>query len=87
MKMKEQDNSVNEFRTSLEAVKENIASKYKENNKLLETLSRLWDNCFDVASWCCDSLKKILSSIDATKREVHTLARTPEERSLELKRN
>jgi hypothetical protein len=41
MKMKEQDNSVNELRTSLEAVKENIARKYKENKKLLETLSRL----------------------------------------------
>jgi hypothetical protein len=31
-------------------------------------LSQLWDNCFDVASLCCDTLKKIFSSVGVTLR-------------------
>jgi hypothetical protein len=58
MKIKDHYNSINELRTSLEVAKENAASKDKEN-KNLETLSQLRDNCFVVASRCCDTMKKI----------------------------
>jgi hypothetical protein len=66
MKMKEQGDSINELHTSLEAAKEIIAGKDKENKKLSETLSQHRDDCFEVLSRTCDSLKKIFSSAGVT---------------------
>lgn len=68
MKMKEQDNSIKEHHTNLETAEENVAGKDKENQKLLETLNNLRDNYFDIASRCCDTMKKIFSLADATSR-------------------
>jgi hypothetical protein len=59
MKMKERETSINELHTSLDAAEEKVAGKYKENQKLLETLNQLWDNCFTILSRCCDTVKKI----------------------------
>lgn len=67
-KMKEHDNSIKELHINLEAVEENVAGKDKENRKILETLNQLRDNCFDIASWCCDTVNKIFSSAGATSR-------------------
>lgn len=66
--MKEQDNSMNELHFILEAAKENIVGKDKENKELLETLSQLRDNCFAIASLCCDIVKKIFSLVGTTSR-------------------
>lgn len=38
----------------------------EENAELLESLRRLRDHCFGIASRCCDYLKKIFSSVGAT---------------------
>lgn len=38
----------------------------EENAELLESLRRLRDHCFEIASRCCNYLKNIFSSIGAT---------------------
>lgn len=40
----------------------------KDNQKLLDTSGQLRDRCFEIASRCCDSLKKFFSSVGATSR-------------------
>jgi Rad3-related DNA helicase len=58
VKMKEQYDSMNDLRTSLEKEKENILAKDKENQNC----------CFEITLKCCDSLKRIFSSIGTTSR-------------------
>lgn len=59
--MKERETFINELHTSLDAAEENVAGKYKENQKLLETFNQLCDNFFTILSRCCDTVKKIFS--------------------------
>jgi oligoribonuclease (3'-5' exoribonuclease) len=65
-KMKEQNKSISELHTSIEAVRESITSKDRENQKILETLELLGDSSFTFASLCYNALKKIFSFVGAT---------------------
>lgn len=66
LKIKEQDYTICELHVDLEKVKENIIANKEENAKISETLRHLRDNCFGIASRCCNYLKKILSYVGAS---------------------
>jgi hypothetical protein len=67
-KIKEHEHLIEELCTSLKEAERNDASKVEENKKLLEILNQCLGNCFDLACWCCDTIKKIFSSVSATSR-------------------
>jgi chromosome segregation ATPase len=47
-----------------------IEAEAKKNAKLSESITNLWDKCFDFATQCIDRLKGVFNSVGAASKEI-----------------
>lgn len=86
-KAKEQDDLIKQLRASLDATKKDVASKVNENQQLLATLNQFCDTCFDIASRCCDNVKKFFPQLAQLRRPPPSAPETPKGHLDGLKKN